>query len=197
MPDPRARRRCTPSTWKLIEASQGATSIEYALLVGVIGIGLLGGLTLTRQAMQDSYSCIASDMQGAYGGGCGTGHAVIGGSLTPAAAKAQTTLPLGSQILLGGVFVDREGGAGYTAGVEPPVSGDSVWQVSLTNSGTGRSASVAAAPISGVFEIALGILAAIGPGAPDFTLPTGMKAVVYLVPDGDGVPRPYYAAKPA
>ncbi len=174
---------------------RGASSIEHALFGGVIAIALLGGLTMTRQMMQDSYRCIASDLLTLSGGPCEISMNGAG-SLTLAASRAQSDIPAGSRILMGGVFVDRDGAAGYAASLDPPSEPGFVWRATMTNVGTGRMASTEAMPAAGAFEIGLDVLALIGPGAPALAIPSGMKAVVYLVRDGDGVPRPYYAAKP-
>lgn len=56
---------------------QGATAVEYGLIAGLIGLGLVAALTSTRSSLRQDYGCIAS--------------AVDTGSSTCGAAPAPTT----------------------------------------------------------------------------------------------------------
>jgi pilus assembly protein Flp/PilA len=43
----------------------GATSIEYALIAAVIGIGVLAGFTSLKQAINDKYNTLSTDLTAA------------------------------------------------------------------------------------------------------------------------------------
>lgn len=158
-------KRVAPSdaSIRLMRSTQAATSIEHALFVAIVGIALLGGLTLTRQAVQTSYRCVVADMSAVTQADCA--RSPDGDvALTPAAERAQSLLPAGARILLGGVFVDRDGTAGYAAQVGPASPDAATRTVNFSNTGTGQSVTVTAVSIAGVVELATSLMAMIGPG---------------------------------
>ncbi|TXN17317.1 hypothetical protein FV219_00415 [Methylobacterium sp. WL122] len=82
----------------LRRADDGLAAIEYAIIAGLIGIGLVGTLVSTKSSLNKAYGCITSaiDTQSA-GSGCGGGTTVALPS-DPVLAAAQMSLPAGTQV---------------------------------------------------------------------------------------------------
>lgn len=62
---------------RLVRQCQGATAVEYGLIAGLIGLGLVAALTGTRSSLRQDYACIST--------------AVDTGTSTCGAAPAPTT----------------------------------------------------------------------------------------------------------
>jgi Flp pilus assembly pilin Flp len=182
---------------RLIRSERGASAVEYALLAGIIAIGISGGLTLTRQSLRTQYDCVATRLDSAGAQVCASGSPSGGQGLTGEAARAQSLLPPGAQILANGLFYDIGGGTAYAAALAQDGS-SGVQPVTLSNTATGQTAAIDAAVVSaGVYELSLSVLGAIGPGAADLGVGPGMVNVVYVIPGSDGAPRLYYGTRPA
>jgi Flp pilus assembly pilin Flp len=46
-----------------LNAEDGATSIEYALIAGIVAVGIVASLTLVRNELQASFSGVATNFQ--------------------------------------------------------------------------------------------------------------------------------------
>lgn len=183
---------------RLRKSEVGATALEYGLIAGIIAIGIIGALTLTRQSLRTQYDCVATRLDSAGAAVCATGAPPSGLNLGLEAARAQALLPAGAQILANGLFYDSAGGTGYAATIQPSTTTPGAQTVSVTNTATGQRIAIDLQAIAaGVYELSLAILNAIGPGAADLGGTPGFIGVIYVVADSAGVPRLYYGARPA
>ncbi len=74
-----AQRRARPRR----RASRGSASVEYGLLVGLIGAVLCLGIGVAvKSVLQDPFECLIAQMQGRSAPGCGDGGGVDGGGGT-------------------------------------------------------------------------------------------------------------------
>lgn len=183
---------------RLRQSESGATVIEYGLIAGIIAIGIIGALTLTRQSLRTQYDCVAMRLDSSGAPVCATGASPGSPNLTGEAGRAQSLLPAGAQILANGLFYDSNAGTGYAASLSPAASPPGAQTVTVQNTETGDSVSLTVLPVApGVYELPLALLGQIGPGSAEPGTPPGMAAVLYVVPDATGIPRLYYGARPS
>lgn len=181
---------------RLRKSESGATVIEYGLIAGIIAIGIIGALTLTRQSLRTQYDCVAMRLDSSGAPVCATGATPSNPSLSGEPGRAQSLLPAGAQILANGLFYDSNAGTGYVTSLTPAASPPGAQTVTVQNTGTGDSVSLTVLPVAaGVYELPLALLSQIGPGSAEPGTPPGTTGVLYVVPDSAGVPRLYYGAR--
>lgn len=76
---------------KSLRHEDGATAVEYGLIVALIAVGMIGSLNVTRTALVSTYGCVAAVL-GAGSGSCGGSDATsTGGSGTTTASNGSGT----------------------------------------------------------------------------------------------------------
>ncbi|MBV6633393.1 MAG: Flp family type IVb pilin [Alphaproteobacteria bacterium] len=58
---------------QFLAQEDGATAIEYGLIVALVSLAVLGGLQLLGPALEETFTGIAEEVQGAQAGGGGGG----------------------------------------------------------------------------------------------------------------------------
>lgn len=107
---------------RLRSNERGATAIEYGLIAGLIGLGLVAALTSTRQSLRQDYACISTAVD-TGANACGV---VTLPTPTTALGYAQQMVP--SNRAVTGNATDTQGRAFYYYGnsADPSVVGNAV-----------------------------------------------------------------------
>ncbi len=187
---------CAAVVRYLRRSEAGATAIEYGLVAGILAIGVIGALTLTRQSLRTQYDCVALRLDSAGATVCVSAQPRSSG-LTGEASRAQGLLPPGLQIVAGGLFYDAAGGTAYAATLRPSSAVADGIALTLSATDTGQTTSLDVTPVApGVVEVPSGILGALGVQPAGIPVPSGYRLVLLVVPDSAGVPRLYYGSRP-
>jgi pilus assembly protein Flp/PilA len=112
-----------PTLLRLSRAQQGATAIEYAIIAGLIGLGLVGSLVTTRGSLSAIFGTAGSQMSSAASATASGGSAGGGAAAGPVTATSRAQYWQGKTIASKTVsgntnmtsFTYTDGSSGYVS----------------------------------------------------------------------------------